>query len=87
MRTNYTLDELRQAHPDRTESELRELLEILNRPAAPRGDRWAAENQVPETPLDIGSDGLTGPERELNEFADENALPRPFPPPRKAKGR
>lgn len=76
-----TRDEMRRRHPDLTEKDLDEL-EALHASMVPQPIEkiWESENDVTDPPQGVGPDGLTKPMRELNRFADENALPIPFPP-------
>jgi hypothetical protein len=78
-----TRDELRTRHQHLSEDELTELEARLARRPQPIEKIWESENDVTDPPQGVGPDGLTKPMRELNRFADENALPVPFPTRRK----
>lgn len=79
----YALEDILQRFPDLTPEEGQQVIDFLAREPAPRRAIWESEETVPESPLQLGPDGLTEPMRALMEFAEENALPPPFPPPRK----
>ena len=71
--------DLRHKYPTLTEEQLRKVAAMLNKPAASVRDIWAGENQVNPSPQAIGPDGLTRPQRQMNEFAEKHGLPGPFP--------
>jgi hypothetical protein len=75
---NYTAEALAKRHPEMTAEWIANAAAAYAK-AAERCKAMLAANPDPE-PLTIGSDGLTQPMRELNRFAEENALPEPFPP-------
>lgn len=72
-------EDVRRKYPKLTAAEAHRVVELLNK--APAGLRkiWNGEAQMPDVQQGVGPDGLTRPMRELNRFADENALPMPFP--------
>lgn len=74
----WSFDDLRKKYPASTDAEIHQTVAYLNTPAASVRDIWDGENQVGDAELGTGPDGLTRPQRELNRFADENALPMPF---------
>lgn len=75
----YTVHDLRLKYPTFSEEALADAVKLLNgKPAAVR-DIWAGEDQVGDRPQAMGPDGLTAAQRDLNTFAEENALPTPFP--------
>ncbi|HZZ94279.1 MAG TPA: hypothetical protein VFE23_17090 [Usitatibacter sp.] len=78
----YTADEMRLRFPHLTETQVQRLVALLNRPKATIREIWAGEDQRGE-PLELDADGLTRPMREVNAFAEENALGIPFPPRRR----
>ncbi|HZZ92155.1 MAG TPA: hypothetical protein VFE23_06305 [Usitatibacter sp.] len=82
MPQTYTAEELRPRFPHLTEEEMQKLVALLNRPRATRRQIWAGEDQRGE-PLELDADGLTRPMREVNAFAEQNALGIPFPPRRR----
>lgn len=75
----WTFDDLRKKYPTRSDADIRLALEYLNTPPASVREIREGENQVGEAEVETGPDGLTKPQRELNRFAEENALPIPFP--------
>jgi hypothetical protein len=74
----YSADDIRTRYPHATEDEVKRVVKILNTPAATLRDIWAGEDQRGDTALEVDAHGLTEPMRELNRFAEENALPLPF---------
>jgi hypothetical protein len=77
---NWTRDELRARFPKLTEGQIEKLMALLKRKPATVREIWAGEDQRGDEPQAIGPDGLTEQMREINRFADENALGIPFPP-------
>jgi len=75
----FTFEQLRKKYPTLSDEAIHEAVKLLNQSPAPVRDIWAGEDQVGDKPQVRGPDGLTTPQRELNAFAEENALPAPFP--------
>lgn len=75
----WLLEDVRRKYPKLTEAQANRAVELLNKAPAPLRQIWDGESQMPEVQQAVGPDGLTRPMRELNRFADENALPIPFP--------
>lgn len=74
-----TRDEMRRRHPHLTEEELDGLEELHARKPQLIEEIWESENDVRDPPQECDADGFTRPMRELNRFAEEHALPVPFP--------
>lgn len=78
MRKTWSIEELRKLTPGATDEQLGRALERLNNRKGTLAKTWASENAIGSK--EQGEvDGLSAPERELNRWADENALPKPFP--------
>lgn len=78
MRRNWTIEELRELTPEATDEQLAQALEMLKNRKGTLQKTWESENAIGAKPQPEGPDGLSVPERELNRWADENALPKPF---------
>jgi hypothetical protein len=76
----WTFEEVRPRHPHLTDAQVRKIVELLNTPPQALLDIWESEAQVSGELQYAGPDGLTKPMREVNRYAEENALPIPFPP-------
>jgi hypothetical protein len=74
----WTFESLRKKHPALSDADIGQAVEYLNQPPRSRHEIWDGENQVSGVEVATGPDGLTRPQRELNRFAEENALPIPF---------
>ena len=74
-----TFDQVRAKYPSLTTDEVQEVVDLLNRKRMTIREIWDNENDVSEVEMTVGADGLTRPMRECNRFAEEHALPLPFP--------
>ena len=75
---SITFDYLKKKYPTFSDDAIRKAVALLNRKPASVREIWAGEDQRGARPQAIGDDGLTNRQREMNEFAEENALPLPF---------
>lgn len=75
----WDFEHLRTKYPTLSDAALCQVVELLNRPRASVRHVWAGEDQRSDTPQEVGPDGLTKPQREMNAFAYEHSLPLPFP--------
>lgn len=75
-----SLEDIRRRHPHLTEDQAKRVVKYLETAPAPVTRIWASEDQMGDTPASADAHGLTPAMRELNSYADENALPLPFPP-------
>lgn len=77
--------------PDLSPEDIAEVLGMLNEEPIPMVERWARENddlvRSIVTPRKLGPNRLRNALRELNEWAEEQGLPIPFPPPEWPKRR
>lgn len=80
----FTAAEVLAAEPDLTPEEVAEVVQVLNEEPVPMFVRWALEDddlaRSTLNPPKIGPDGLTGVMRSVNEWAEAQGLPIPFPP-------
>jgi hypothetical protein len=79
----FTFDDIRAKYPRLTDEEVRQTVALLNRKPKTFREICESENVMSDTVPEVGPDGLTKPMRECNRFAEEHALPIPFPPERK----
>lgn len=72
------------AEPDLTPEEVEEVVQMLNEEPVPMRVRWEAEEddlaESMANPPKIGPDGLTKAMRLVNQWAEAQGLPIPFPP-------
>lgn len=76
----WTFEGLRPKYPKLTDDEVREAVALLNAAPSSITRAWENESLIGDQPQAMGPDGMTVAMRELNRFAEENALPMPFPP-------
>jgi hypothetical protein len=76
----WTFEQLRAKYPRLTDAQVAEGVELLNATRQSITKAWENEQLMPDLPQAMGPDGLTVAMRELNRFAEENALPLPFVP-------
>lgn len=75
----HTFEDVQRRHPELSDDAVHRVVEMLNKRALPLRERMASESQVAPGPAAvIGDDGLTDTMRNLNAWAEENALPQPF---------
>jgi hypothetical protein len=75
-----TVADIQARYPKLTAAQAKRVVELLERAPAAVTRIWAGEDQMTGKPAKADAHGLTPAMRELNDFADENALPIPFPP-------
>ena len=75
-----TFEEVRARFPKLTDEQIRDVVRRLNTPPLSVKEIWANEDVFDGPPPVMDADGLTEPMRRLNRFAEERALPLPFPP-------
>ena len=74
----FTAEDVLATHPQLSRESAQLVADNLNRPPKSVRAIMEAETVGGDSLPALGRDGLTQPMRQLNDFAEENALPKPF---------
>jgi hypothetical protein len=74
----FTVKDVLAKHQHLSQESAQSVADNLNRPPKSVKAIMEAETVGGDNLPALGRDGLTEPMRQLNDFAEENALPRPF---------